>query len=245
LSDTKILVSGCGITFSKQKVKTWPNILQLAGCAVTDVGGPAVSNQWIVNKTFLGLQQHSDIKIAVVQLTGLGKLDVEVDVEKINELVRPDPLRNFVIDYDNQIKSNDQLEISGVWPSSGSQHHESKKQWYKWLSSPGLEREDLYCKLMLLDMFCKQCDIKFCVYQGYDIAWNQQQYADLKSIIKNIDTSLYTLYQKSKYYQDLGLQNSSVPSLHFQLEIATAVGKELPIGVQNKIAKFKSTYEKN
>lgn len=243
--NTKILTNGCGITYGKQKVKTWVNILQLVGCNVVDASGPAVSNQWIINKTFLKLLQDTEIKIVIIQLTFLGKLDVEVDLERINALVKPDPLRNFVIDYDNQVKSNDQIEISGVWPSSHSEDHESKKQWYKWLFSPRLEREDLHCKLMLLDIFCKQRDIKLHVYQGYDMEWSDQQYENLKHIINNIDASLYPLYQKSKHYQNLGLQDSTVPSLHFQLEIAETVGKQLPEIIQDRIAKFKSTYEKN
>jgi hypothetical protein len=61
LSDLKILVSGCGITYSKQKVQTWPNIFRLLGCTIVDVGGPAVSNQWIINKTFLELQDDVDL----------------------------------------------------------------------------------------------------------------------------------------------------------------------------------------
>ena len=143
MSSTKILVSGCGITFSNQKLKTWPNILQLAGCTVIDVGGPAVSNQWIINKTFLGLQKYPDVKTAIVQLTTLGKLDVEVDLERIDALVKPDPLRNFIIDKNLQVKSGNQIENTGTWPSSGSTHHESKKHWYKWLFSPALDRKSV------------------------------------------------------------------------------------------------------
>ena len=244
LSNTKILVSGCGITYSKQEVKTCVNILQLAGCSMVDVGGPAVSNQWIVNKTFLGFQQHPDIKTAIIQLTGLSKLDVEVDQERINELVRPDPLRNFVIDSDFQIKSKEQIGILGVWPSSVSDHHESKKQWRKWLFSPVLETEDLYCKLVLLDNYCQYHQIKLHVYQGYNIPWTAQQTFNLQNTIKNIDTCWYSEYFKSSHYQHHNHQNSnSVPCLGYQIELACIVGKSLPKIVQNKLTKFKSAHD--
>jgi len=246
LSNTKILVSGCGITYSKQQLKTWANILQLAGCHILDVGGPAVSNQWIVNKTFLALQQHIDIKTAIVQLTGLAKLDVDVDQERIDQLVTPDPLRNFIIDHDFQVKSQEQITGSGVWPSSFSSHHESKKQWRKWLFSPALEKEDLYCKLVLLDNYCQQHQIKLYVYQGYEISWTQSQTLNLQNIIENIDTCWYPEYVKSSHYQQHNHQNSNtVPCMGYQIELSCMVGKKLPEPVQNKLIKFKSTHDRN
>lgn len=245
LSNTKILVSGCGITFSKQSVKTWPNILQMTGCSITDVSGPAVSNQWIVNKAFLGLQQNPDIKTAIVQLSSLGKLDVEVDQERINELVIPDPLRDFVIDHDFQVQSKEQIKNSGVWPSSVSEHHESKKQWRKWLFSPKLETEELYCKLILLDYYCQEHQIKLHVYQGYDIPWTIQQSSNLENIIKNIDSCWYTEYLESPHYQQSNYQDSTVPGIGYQIELACIVGKTLPELVQNKLTKFKLAYERN
>jgi len=244
LSDTKILVSGCGITFSNQELNTWPNILQLAGCTVVDVSGPAVSNQWIVNKTFLGLQQHPEIKTAIVQLTGLGKLDVDVDSERINVLVKPDPLRNFIIDKNLQVKSVDQIEDTGVWPSSGSDYHESKKHWYKWLFSPALEKEDLHCKLILLNSYCQQHQIKLHVYQGYDIKWTDQQIFDLKNIIKNINSSFHSEYLISTHFQKQSDQNS-ILCIGYQLELAEIISKDLPRGTEDKIKKLKSAHERS
>jgi hypothetical protein len=244
LSNTKILINGCGMTYSKQKVKTWVNMLQLAGCFVVDVSGPAVSNQWIINKTLLGIEQHPDIKTVIIQLTGLAKLDVDVDQTRINELVKPDPLRNFVIDSDFEIKSKEQIGISGVWPSSVSDHHESKKQWRKWLFSPALEIEDLYCKLVLLENYCQHRQIKLHVYQGYDIPWTAQQTTNLQNIIKNIDSSWYPEYVKSSYYQQHNhLNGNPVPCLGFQIALACVVSQLLPEIVQNKLTKFKSTYD--
>jgi len=243
LLDTKILVNGCGITYSQQKIKTWANILQLAGCTIVDVSGPAVSNQWILNKTLLGLQQHSDIKTAVVQLTSLGKLDVYVDQKRINQLVIKDPLRNFIIDEHFEVKTRDQIDTTGIWPSSGSNHHESKKQWYEWLCSPFLEKEDIYCKLILLDNYCQQRNIKLHVYQGYQIEWNSQQIIGLQSIIKNIDSSFWSKYSQSLHYLKHDDNRTSVPGMGYQIEIAQIIAKELPQSIQDKLIKFKSAYD--
>lgn len=245
LYDKKILISGCGITYSKQQSKTWTNILQFLGCDIVDVSGPAVSNQWIVNKVFLGLQQCPEIKTAVIQLTSLKKLDVEVDLERISNLVKSDPLRNFIIDEKFQVTSAEQINSTGIWPSSVSNHHESKKQWYKWLCSPGLEKEDLYCKLLLLDVYCKQHDITLQVYQGYDIDWTTQQIVGLQNIIKNQDLTWHSAYLKSSHYQNHNHKNQNpVPCIGYQLEIAQTVARELPQHIQDKIAKLKLAHDK-
>jgi hypothetical protein len=245
LSNIKILVSGCGITYTKQRYKTWANILKLVGCEVVDVGGPAVSNQWIINKTFLELQKNTGISTAFVQLTSLGKLDVEVGVDRIDALVKSDPLRNFIIDKDFQVRSNDQIEDWGVWPSSVSDHHESKKQWKKWLFSPTLEKEDVYCKLVLLDNFCKEKNIKLYVYHGYRIEWDIEQHTRLQNLIQNIDEDFYSVYLKSPHYQNHDHRGQNpVPCLGYQIELAQTFGKKLPLDLQHKLLKFKLTYDR-
>ena len=244
MSDTKILVNGCGITFSRASLKTWPNILALVGCDVIDISGPAVSNQWIINKTFLSLLQMSDIKTVFLQLTNTGKLDVEVDSARIEELVKPDPLRNFVINDAYQVLAAGQMTDSGVWPSSGSTHHASKEHWKKWLCSPGLEREDIYCKLVLLDYYCAQHHIKLHVYQGYNIKWTSQQHTVLTNIIKNIDNDFYSDYQNSIYYKSHD-HTQTVPCLGYQIKLAQTMSKELPTSIQDKINKFKLIHDRN
>ena len=245
MSNIKILVSGCGITYTKQRYKTWANILKLVGCDIVDVSKPAVSNQWIINKTFLELQKNTGINTVLVQLTALGKLDVEVGVDRIHELVKSDPLRNFIIDKDLHVLSGDQIGDWGIWPSSTSGYHESKKYWRKWLFSPTLEKEDVYCKLLLLDVFCKERNIKLCVYHGYGIDWDFTQHSTLQYLIKSIDENFYSVYQESSHYQnhDHHKQNS-VPCLGYQHELAQTIAKELPMDLQHKILKFKSTYDR-
>ncbi len=161
--DKKLLVSGCGISFGGQTARTWVNILSLAGADITDVGGPAVSNQWIINRAFLQLEADSDIRQAVIQLTAIGKLDVEINNERIKTLVEPDPIRNFTVD--------------DVWPSSASEEHESKRLWKQWLCSPKLEQQDVICKLRLLKHWCDTHDVKLTVIQGYDMLWDNDQHA--------------------------------------------------------------------
>ena len=173
----------------------------------------------------------------ILQLTSLGKLDVAVDALRITELVKPDPLRNFVIDKNFQVKSCDQIEDSGIWPSSKSDHHESKQHWYRWLFSPELEKEDIYCKLLLLDCFCQQHNIRLCVYQGYSIEWSKQQYINLKSIIKNINSDFYGEYQESMHYQNHN-HEQTVPCMSYQIELAQTISQELPTSMQHRLEKI-------
>ena len=110
LSNKKFLVSGCGFSWSGQERKTWVNILRAVGVDLVDVGGPAVSNQWIINRAFQQLLANQFDHV-IIQLTSLGKLDVEINAER-QHLVNNDSLRNFVVD--------------GIWPSSHSQEHPAK-----------------------------------------------------------------------------------------------------------------------
>jgi hypothetical protein len=203
----RILISGCGLSFSGQERKTWANIFKVAGIKMTDVGGPAVSNQWILNKVILELwaNRHDTV---IIQLTGLGKLDVEVNDERHAELVINDPIRNFV--YQN------------VWPSSVSNTHLSKQLYYKWLSSPNLETEDLVCKLLLLKCMCDQFDIDLHVFQGYLIPWNDQQKELLDGIIYDLDSDLYSAYPNSEHYQFHDHTNT-VPCLSYQFFLAKTI----------------------
>ena len=47
---SNILISGCGISYSKQAKPTWVKVLQLCKLPIIDLGGPAVSNEYILNK---------------------------------------------------------------------------------------------------------------------------------------------------------------------------------------------------
>jgi len=222
LLNTKLLISGCGLSYSEQERKTWVKIFKVLGIKLQDVGGPAVSNQWILNKTFTELLDNDYDKV-IVQLTSVGKLDVEVDEERIRELVVNDSIRNFT--------------YKGIWPSSASEEHPSKKLWTKWLYSPQLEIEDLFCKLVLLKNFCDIKNIQLYVFQGYPIPWTDKQKNYLRDLIIDIDSWLYKDYPDSEHYQFHDHTNS-VPSLSYQIVLARYIAKHCDIEIENKLHKL-------
>ena len=126
---SNILISGCGISWSGQTKPTWVKVLQLCKVPVLDLGGPAVSNEYILNKLIKHLLQYQNVSHVICQLTTTGKLDVEVNAERLEGMVKPDPFRNFVHD--------------GVWPSSVSELHPAKQSYYKWLYS------NIFCNIKL------------------------------------------------------------------------------------------------
>ena len=229
LSNKKILTSGCGFSFSRQERKTWINVLNSVGAGIIDVSGPAVSNQWILNKTFLKLLETKDITSVIIQLTSIGKLDVEVDSERQKVLVDTDSLRNFTID--------------NVWPSSHSTDHESKKSYNQWLSSPGLETEDIFCKLMLIHNWCAVHQIELFVLEAYTIPWTNIQFTQLKNIVVNLGNPLYSQYENSPQYayHDF-LNQNTVPCLLYQIEVAKYVSRLAEPVFLNRIEKIQKHY---
>lgn len=219
----KLLISGCGLSYSGQERKTWVKIFKVMGVPLHDVGGPAVSNQWILNKTFAELLDNDSYNKVIVQLTAIGKLDVEIDDERVQELVKNDSIRNFT--------------FRGIWPSSASEDHASKKLWYKWLYSPGLEVEDLFCKLILLENFCRTKNIQLFVFQGYPIPWTDAQRNRLQDIVIDIDDWLYRAYPDSEHYKFHDHTNS-VPSLSYQIVLARYIAQKCGIEIENKLHKL-------
>jgi hypothetical protein len=214
LSNKKVLVSGCGFSFGGQERKTWVNVLKSVGVNIVDVGGPAVSNQWILNQAFLKLLEDESINQVILQLTSTGKLDVEVDPQRQIELVDTDSLRNFT--------------FRGVWPSSCSVDHASKRLYNQWLVSPGLEAQDIFCKIMLLRDWCQSRNIEFAVLQAYDIAWTESQRAVLGSIISNISNPLNDQYKRSAFYKYHDHQGqNTVPCKQYQIDLAASICQQI------------------
>jgi hypothetical protein len=228
-SNKKILVSGCGISWSQQTLRTWVNVLQSLGVNMVDVGGPAISNQSIVNRAFEHLLEGHGITDVVLQLTGIGKLDVEINQDRITHLVNSDPIRNFT--------------HQNIWPSSNSLHHKSKQFWYKWLYSPGLERQDLCYKLILLDNWCCTHNVNLIVVQGYNIEWLEQQKNLLTNIIVNINDNINQMYHQSTMYQYHNHNNNNtVPCIEFQIDLAEYFLSYLKIDQTKKISKLREFY---
>lgn len=225
MSGKKVLISGCGITWSDQKRKTWGNILRLTGLKIIDVGGPAVSNQWILNRA-ISYVLDNPVDYVVIQLSSLGKLDVEVNPVRELSLVKSDSLRNFTVD--------------GIWPSSNSLEHPSKQMWFDFLYSPRLELQDLEVKLKLLKFYCDNKNIPLLVLKGYDIP-----VGSFKELIYN-EQSLYEQYVSDEFYvyHDSTEQNT-VPCLEFQFQLAILIEQALTLGVSDRINKIQAQYWQN
>ena len=118
---SKILISGCGLSWSKQERSTWTKVIRLCGVDIDDQAGPAISNQLILTSMIQAVMEN-DYSQAVCQLTSTEKLDVEVNNDSRKDLVAKDPIRNFT--------------HKGYWPSSVSQNHDSKKMFYEYLPKP-------------------------------------------------------------------------------------------------------------
>ena len=74
---SNILTSGCGITFSGER-PTWTKVLKICGLNITDVSGPAISNQLIINQLLTEVYKNKFDHV-ICQLTDFGKLDVEIN----------------------------------------------------------------------------------------------------------------------------------------------------------------------
>lgn len=206
MSKSKTLISGCGISWSGQQRPTWVKVLKLMGANIVDLSGPAVSNNWILDQCALETFKHQDVETIILQLTNIGKLDVEINEDRIRELVNKDTLRNFT--------------HRGIWPSSHSREHESKRLWHKWLYSPTLEIRDLKVKIKLFDTYCRSNSINLVILQGYEIPWELCPEIDITGLLQNPNDILYNQYLSSERYQyhDHAGKNS-VPELGWQLDL--------------------------
>jgi hypothetical protein len=214
----KLLISGCGITFSGER-KTWTHIARAIGVKTVDFSGPAISNQTIINEIIEGIVNHKPTHV-ICQLTNIGKLDVFIErQEQIEELVFPDKIRNFT--------------WNGIWPSSGSDEHISKQHYYKWLYSEQYEVRTLANQLMMLENFCTARGIILKIVQGYDVNWNLASNFNLTSLIKSF--IIYENYKNSNYYKYHDFSNkNTVPNILYQC-VLTGIMLDM-IGIEyNKI----------
>jgi len=221
---SKILISGCGISWSAQERPTWTNVLKICGVDVDDQAGPAISNQTILNNMIESvLDNHYDQ--AVCQLTSVGKLDVELNRSSREQIMKADSIRNF--------------QHKGYWPSSASAEHDSKKMYYEYLHSPSLEQKDIIYKWLLLDKLCASKGIVLHTIMGYEIPW----IVGRREIIRTDHTyNVREDYIKGKYYKhhdhSLGEKNT-VPNKYFQIYLAKKINSEmLRLPLQEKLERF-------
>ena len=219
------MISGCGLSFSKQEKPSWVKILRLCGVPTTDVGGPAVSNEWILNSLINGIIKYEPSHV-ICQLTGTGKLDIESNEQRYKELVETDPIRNFT--YKN------------IWPSSASDDHKIKKDYYKWIYSESIDIDNTAVKLFALQEICLKNNINLYIVQGYKINWNQHQIILRKLINFDRNFTIEEYYHKSDYYQFHDHSNkNTVPCKQFMKHYAKKINDEfLKFDIQSKLDKF-------
>lgn len=221
---SKILTSGCGLSWSKQDRPTWVNVLKLCGVDIDDQAGPAISNQLILNNMIESVMEN-DYDQAICQLTGTKKLDIELTNEERKKVAEQDTIRNFT--YKN------------YWPSSASAEHDSKKLYYKYLHSPTIEQSDIIYKWLLLKKLCNEKNIKLHTVLGYTIEWTNQKY---KLIDTNHDYCIWNDYILGEYYalhdHSLGEKNT-VPNKYFHVYLARKFNNDfLDLPIEEKLEKF-------
>lgn len=223
---SKILISGCGISWSSQERPTWVNVLKICGADIDDLAGPAISNQLILDN-MINAVINNNYDQAICQLTTMGKLDVEINnQERREELVKKDSVRNFT--YNN------------YWPSSVSSEHLSKKLYYQYLYSPTLEENNLIYKWMLLDKICEEKNIKLHTVLGYEILWSNTLHTKIKT---DFNFKIYEFYKQHDLYKyhdhSLGIKNT-VPNKHFAVWLAKYINNNfLKLEIKEKLKKFK------
>ena len=221
---SKILTSGCGLSWSKQERPTWVNVLKLCGVDIDDQAGPAISNQLILNNMIESVMEN-DYDQAICQLTNTKKLDIELTNEERKKVAEQDTIRNFT--YKN------------YWPSSTSAEHDSKKLYYKYLHSPTIEQSDIIYKWLLLKKLCNEKNIKLHTVLGYTIEWTNQKY---KLIDTNHDYCIWNDYILGEYYalhdHSLGMKNT-VPNKYFHVYLARKFNNDfLDLPIEEKLDKF-------
>jgi hypothetical protein len=223
---SKILISGCGISWSLQDRPTWVNVLKICGVDIDDQAGPAISNQLILDN-MISAVINNNYNQAICQLTSMGKLDVEItNQERNEELVEKDTIRNFT--------------FNNYWPSSVSSEHLSKKLYYQYLYSPTLEENNLIYKWMLLDKICTEKNIKLHTILGYEMGWTNPLHAKIKT---DFNFKIYEFYKQHDLYKYhdhmLGIKNN-VPNKNFAVWLAKYINNNfLKLEIEKKLKKFK------
>ncbi len=233
-SMSSILTSGCGITFAQQGRPSWTKVLRVCGVEIVDAGGPAVSNEYILNNTIKHLANlQSPVDHVVCQLTGLGKLDIDVHgvpYEHRKQLTHTDTMRNFVWD--------------GVWPSSTSKTTNIKKEYYKWIYSERLELENIIIKLSLIEQMCKDKKLPLTILQGYFIPWknvkSETYIAMYQALSFDKNFVIQDYYETTKCYEHHDSSNgNNLPNKQFAVHFAKKMNKDfLHFDIEHKLEKF-------
>ena len=221
---SKILISGCGITWSRQERPNWARVLKICGVDIDDRAGPAISNQTILNSMIESVLEN-DYDQAICQLTSDRKLDIELTSDARREAMSTDGIRNFT--------------HGDIWPSSESTDHACKRMYYDYIYSPGLEQSDIIYKWMLLDRLCQERDVKLHTVLGYRIPWQNKHYTMIRT---DHDYNIWDDYVEGPYWQhhdhSVGKKNT-VPNKFFQIHLAKKFNTQfLKLDIEHKLEKF-------
>ena len=218
---SKILTSGCGITFPGER-PTWVNVLKICGLNVKDLSGPAISNTLILNQLITECNK-TRYDYVICQLTSKKKLDIELN-DHNKKYMDGDPLRNF--------------SYKGFWPSSVGADNDIKRMYYKYLYSPKLDEDDTILKLMLLQHICKQHQSELFIMQGYEMHWTNKM---IKNINMDLNFVIENDYKQSKFYSTHDFTNSNtVPNKLYQIHLAKYINQNFLqlYGLNEKLEKF-------
>lgn len=216
---SKILISGCGLTFSGER-PTWTKVLKLAGADMLDLSGPAISNTLILNNLLSALYTDATFSHVICQLTSMGKLDVELNNNN-RFLMETDSIRNF--------------SFQGYWPSSVSLDNDIKKNWKEYLYSPSLEEQDVIFKCLLLEKLCEEKNIPLLILLGYDIDWTNPLHTE----VTFNEYIIYNEYKKDPSYDPKNnTPANNVPVTEFQIRLAKHINAEFLKLELPKLEKF-------
>jgi hypothetical protein len=220
--NSKILISGCGISYGKGERPTWVNVLQICGLDIKDLTGPGITNSLILNLLINELHKNTYSHV-ICQLTQLGKLDVELN-DKNRSLMENDSLRNY--------------SFGKYWPSSFSIDHIAKKMFYDYLYSPSIEEQDLIIKILYLQELCRKEKTKLCIFQGTRIAWKNPLHKKLSLWQDFIMMEDYEKHETYKFHD----RSSPVitPNKFYQIYFAKKINQIfIKEKIQTKLEKFK------
>tara|TARA_B100000683_G_C12393704_1_gene516625 strand:+ start:86 stop:763 length:678 start_codon:yes stop_codon:yes gene_type:complete len=214
----KILISGCGVSYGKNEIPTWVKVLKICGLDIKDLTGPGITNSLILNLLVDELHKNNYTHV-ICQLTNQKKLDVELnDNNKV--LMQQDSSRNYT--------------FQNYWPSSISTDHESKKMYYDYLYSPGIEEKDLIIKLLYLQELCIKQSIKLFIFEGMKIKWKDPLHKKIK-IYK--DFVMLEDYKKSVHYAHN--EKTVTPNKFYQIEFAKKMNDIfLKQNIKDKLQRF-------
>ena len=218
---SKILTSGCGITFPGER-PTWVNVLKICGLNVKDLSGPAISNTLILNQLITECNK-TRYDYVICQLTSKKKLDIELN-DHNKKYMDGDPLRNF--------------SYKGFWPSSVGADNDIKRMYYKYLYSPKLDEDDTILKLMLLQHICKQHQSELFIMQGYEMHWTNKM---IKNINMDLNFVIQNDYKQSKFYSTHDFTDSNtVPNKLYQIHLAKYINQNFLqlYGLNERLEKF-------